>query len=83
MGVRVGSVLSWLVTDSGSEAWKALRLLIVRGIPLKDMHLSPTSRISSATATGWPDDDATLWRTESESGELRVKVAADCGSDIC
>lgn len=31
-------------------ARKALRQLIVRGMPLKAMHLRPTSRMSSAAA---------------------------------
>jgi hypothetical protein len=60
VGVRVGCVVNWLVTDSGSDAWKALRLFIVRGMPLKDIHLRPTSRMSSAAVTGWVEEDATL-----------------------
>lgn len=48
-----------------------------RGIPLKEMHLSPTSRMSSAAWTLEPFVDATLWREARDSGELRVKVAAD------
>jgi hypothetical protein len=47
-------------------------------MPLKEMHLRPTSRISSAAWTLDPRVDATLWREASDSGELRVKVAADC-----
>lgn len=57
---------------------------MVRGMPLKEIHFNPTSRISSAVASfGFAmfegaDEDATLCRAESDSGELRVNVAADC-----
>jgi hypothetical protein len=57
---------------------------MLRGMPLKEIHLRPTSRMSSAAATSGRDvleeeaeAWATLWRTASDSGELRVKVAAD------
>lgn len=51
---------------------------MVRGMPLKPMHLRPTSRMNSAfwTAESGCLEDATLWRTGRESGELRVNVAA-------
>jgi hypothetical protein len=50
-------------------------------MPLKEMHFSPTSRINSADATGdeervEEEEEATSWRTERDSGELSVKVAA-------
>lgn len=54
-----------------------------RGMPLKEMHLSPTSRMSSAAWTLEPFVDATLWREARDSGELRVKVAADCSVSAC
>jgi hypothetical protein len=73
------------VTEAGREAWKALRQLMERGMPLKLMHLRPTSRMSSAVWMGslglglwWPGEDATSWRMVRESGELRVNVAAAC-----
>lgn len=69
-------MLSWEVTAAGRAAWKALRQLMVRGMPLKEMHLRPTSRMSSADEV---DEEATLWRMGSESGELRVNVAAAWG----
>lgn len=70
---------------------KALRQLIVRGIPLKEMHLRPTSRISSARRrgvrggvregrVGWGvREEEVEWRWEREEGELSVKVVAACG----
>lgn len=78
VGCRLAFVLSFDVTSSGSDAWKALRELIVRGIPLKLIHFRPTSRMNSAfwTAELGSFDDATWWRTGRESGELRVNVAA-------
>lgn len=54
--------------------------LMVRGMPLKLMHLRPISRISSAAERGDSEERegsvATLWRTAREAGELRVNVAA-------
>lgn len=59
---------------------------MLRGMPLKEMHLSPTSRINSATRTVgllMPGEDAaaaseaTLCNTVRDSGELSVNVAAD------
>jgi hypothetical protein len=66
---------------SASEARKALRQLMERGMPLKEMHLRPISRISSAVGRGADDEGeevvvATEWRMRSEAGELRVNVAA-------
>ncbi len=54
---------------------------MVRGMPLNEMHLRPTSRMSSAAARGViveldEGDVATWWRMEREAGELRVNVAA-------
>lgn len=71
--MREGVVRSCDVMVSGRAAWKALRQLMVRGMPLKDMHLRPTSRISSAAAGV---DEATLCRMGRASGELSVNVAA-------
>lgn len=45
-------------------------------MPLKLMHLRPTSRINSAAWTSFSCWDAMAWRMGSESGELRVNVAA-------
>lgn len=75
---RVGAVDSEAATLRGSDAWNALRQLMVRGMPLKLMHLSPTSRISSAVCVALAPAcaAATSNRTGSASGELRVKVAA-------
>lgn len=65
----------------GRDAWNALRQLIVRGIPLKEMHLRPTSRMNSAvrTCAVWESPrsaEATVCRIERASGELSVNVAA-------
>ena len=51
---------------------------MVRGMPLKLMHFRPTSRISSAAATGVVSgcEAATACRIGSESGELSVNVEA-------
>lgn len=52
-----------------------------RGMPLKEMHLRPTSRMSSAVWTGESakgEVEATSWRMARDSGELRVNVAALC-----
>lgn len=78
VGVREGFVDSCEATSRGRDPWNALRQLIVRGIPLKLMHFRPTSRISSAVDASVPAfcAEATLWRTDSESGEFRVNVAA-------
>lgn len=80
VGWRDGLVDSFFVTSSGRLAWKALRQLIVRGMPLKLMHLRPTSRMNSAVRVSDPAccEEATLCRTDSESGELSVNVAAAC-----
>lgn len=62
-------------------ARKAPRLLMVRGMPLKEMHLSPASRISSAVASGVREGDregARACSARSEAGELSVNVAAAC-----
>ena len=75
---RVGFVARPDVTSAGREARKALRQLMVRGMPLKEMHLRPTSRMISAVSTLDEEAEATPWRRERDSGELRVKVAADC-----
>ena len=67
--------------SEGRESWKALRQFMERGMPLKEMHLSPTSRMSSAVWTGESAEgevDATSWRMARDSGELRVNVAALC-----
>lgn len=67
--------------SDGSESWKALRQLMERGMPLKEMHLRPTSRMISAVWTGESAEgevEATSWRTARDSGELSVKVAALC-----
>lgn len=51
---------------------------MVRGMPLKDIHFRPTSRIVSAVVTaeveGW--EEAMEWRMRRESGEFMVIVAA-------
>src|SRR5690348_2491347 len=75
-----------VVARSAAQGWwatpalKAPRLLMVRGMPLKEMHLRPTSRISSAVASGerLVCAGARSWRTRREAGELRVNVAAAC-----
>lgn len=76
MGVRD----SGAATESGNPALKALRQLMVRGIPLKLMHLRPTSRMSSAMATlssvDWEEEVACWKRMPRESGEFMVIVAA-------
>jgi len=81
--VRVGVVDSWEVMEGDRPALKAPRQLIVRGMPLKEMHLRPISRINSAAARG--DKGvvsggglvvATSWRISRDAGELRVNVAA-------
>jgi len=53
-------------------------------MPLKLMHLSPTSRTSSAAGAGAaPRSVATRCSTASESGELSVKVAAAYCRNVC
>ena len=83
VGWRVGRVSSWVAHGSDAiSARKAFRQLMVRGMPLKLMHLSPTSRISSAAESGVSEAGdcvvATWWRMASEAGELCVNVAAAC-----
>lgn len=63
----------------GKPEEKAPRQLIVRGMPLKLMHLSPTSRMSSAAYIFWAcelEDVATRCSSSRESGEFIVIVAA-------
>ena len=63
------------------EALKAERVLIVRGMPLKEMHLRAISRRSSAVARGERfvvREGERECRIEREAGELRVIVAAAC-----
>ena len=59
VGLRLGVVESCEVMSLGSEAWNAFRQLIVRGMPLKLMHLRPTSLMNSAVLTPSPFCDAT------------------------
>lgn len=49
---------------------------MVRGMPLKDMHFRPTSRMVSAVGTGEDVDEAMEWRIVRDSGEFMVIVAA-------
>lgn len=52
---------------------------MVRGMPLKEMHLRPTSRMNSAASRGVRGEGEVeaVWRREGrEAGELRVNVAA-------
>ena len=58
---------------------------MVRGMPLKDMHFRPTSRMVSAETTGIftsddevDDEEAMEWRIVRDSGEFMVIVAAVC-----
>lgn len=51
-------------------------------MPLKEIHLRPTSRMISAASTVDEDEEATRWRRERDSGELRVKVAAVCSYQL-
>jgi hypothetical protein len=76
-----------VVRRSAAQGWwdmparKAPRLLMVRGMPLKEMHFRPVSRISSAVVRGVREGEregAREWRARSEAGELRVNVAAAC-----
>lgn len=81
------------MVDREEESWgwaeerkerKALRLLMVRGMPLKEMHLRPISRMNSADSKAAFDDklerrdEASVSRGSKEEGELRVNVAAAC-----
>lgn len=52
MSWRVGVVDRDVATSEGREAKKAPSVLMLRGIPLKEMHFRPTSRMSSAFWTG-------------------------------
>jgi hypothetical protein len=50
-------------------------------MPLKEMHLRPISRISSAVVSGvsdgvWDWEETRSWKMSREAGELRVNVAA-------
>ena len=80
VGVRVG-VVERLV-DQGwweREDLKVERVLIVRGMPLKEMHLRAISRRSSAVASGGRGvvrSGERECRIRREAGELRVMVAA-------
>jgi hypothetical protein len=74
-----------VVERSEDQGWcarpdlKDPRQLIVRGMPLKEMHLRPISRISSAVVSGVSDgvwEGARSCRMSREAGELRVNVAA-------
>lgn len=78
VGARVGVRVSWAVIVSGRLARKEPRQLIVRGIPLKLMHFSPTSRMSSAVSRDWVGVVvlARLYRAVRDSGEFIVIVAA-------
>lgn len=81
MGWREGLVSRPDWTAGGRASRKALREFMVRGMPLKEMHLRPTSRISSAAWTGDAEDgedgdEARAWRWVREEGELSVNVAA-------
>lgn len=55
---------------------------MVRGMPLKEMHLRPISRRSSAVERGVRVEEGEVrvgmrsWSSRSAAGELRVNVAA-------
>ena len=49
---------------------------MVRGMPLKDMHFRPTSRMVSAVGVGEEEVEAREWRIVRDSGEFMVIVAA-------
>lgn len=52
---------------------------MVRGMPLKDIHFKPTSRIVSALVIGEDGSEgkeAMEWRIVRDSGEFMVIVAA-------
>jgi len=58
---------------------KAVRQLIVRGMPLKLIHLRPTSRIVSAADRSVSEEGrskAICWSLHRDSGEFSVNVAA-------
>jgi hypothetical protein len=81
VGARVGVRVNFAVTDSGRLARKAPRQLIVLGMPLKEIHLSPTSRISSAVSRDVVGVVgvvvlARLYSAVRDSGEFIVIVAA-------
>ena len=86
VGVRVGVVVREV--DQGwwaREDLKAERVLIVRGMPLKEMHLRPISRRSSAVERGVKVRamvGTRECRTRREARELRVIVAAACVSRV-
>ena len=65
--------------DSGRLALKALRQLMVRGMPLKLMHFRPTSRMNSAVArlslADW-EVLASWYSSVRDSGEFIVMVVA-------
>lgn len=91
---RVGVVDKWEESCGWvEERWarKKLRVLIVRGMPLKEMHLRPISRMNSAGSRSAEEEgegeeedeeeeghreEASVRRGPKEEGELRVKVAA-------
>ncbi len=86
MSARVGVVLREGAQGSeATAALKALRVLMVRGMPLKEMHLRPISRRSSAVERGVKVRamvGTRECRTRREAGELRVIVAAACVSRV-
>jgi hypothetical protein len=76
--VRDGVVESWDARVGGSVARKLFSMLMVRGMPLKEMHLRPTSRRNSAAQRGshlrigdWDWD----WDSPVDSGGLGEEVA--------
>lgn len=75
---RVGVVLRDEVTEEGRDEMNAPSTLMVRGMPLKDMHFRATSRMSSAVWTGVEvdEEEATECRMVRDSGEFIVIVAA-------
>ena len=83
MSVREERVSSWAINEGSRPARKAARQLMVRGMPLKEMHLRPTSRMSSAASRGVKEEsggeEAVSSREGRDAGELRVNVAAAWG----
>jgi hypothetical protein len=85
VGSRDGVVDSDAATSFGSESRKALRLLMMRGMPLNEIAFKQVSRMSSAAKTGSERsgtgegsgvDDANWCRIARDSGEFIVTVAA-------